>query len=58
MNELPQVVVEVSTILSFKKHLDNYLVKRDMGQMRAIVTSLMAKTGQHRPVGPKGLFPL
>ena len=26
-NELPEVVVEAGTILSFKKHLDNYMGK-------------------------------
>ena len=29
-NELPEIIVEVGTILSFKKHLDSYMGKMDI----------------------------
>ena len=60
-NELPEVVVEVGTIFSFKKHLDSYISKMGldmyMGQMQEIGTSLMVKTGWHGQVGQERLFP-
>ena len=44
-NELPEAVVEVGTILSFKKHLDSYMGTMGIegyGQMWATGTSLVA----------------
>ena len=58
-NELPEIVVDAGTILSFKKHLNSYMGKigiEGCGQMQVIGTSLMVKTGQHGQVGPMGLF--
>ena len=48
-NELPEIV-EVVTILSFKKHLDSYMGKigvEGYGANASTWTSLMVKTGKH-----------
>ena len=60
-NELPEVVVEVGAILSFKKHLDSYIGTMGIegygpkcGQLG--LAERILKKRWHGQVGPKGCF--
>lgn len=61
-NEQQAEVVEAGTIVTLKRHMDRYMESNDfvgymsqMGMGRARLDGLL---GQHRQVGPKGLFPI